>query len=38
MSEHNEISRRKFLQTAAVAPFAASAVAAMQKSVPVVSS
>ena len=35
MSEHNEISRRKFLQTAAVAPFAASAVAAMQKSVPV---
>jgi sugar phosphate isomerase/epimerase len=35
MSEHNEISRRKFLQTAAVAPFAVSAVAAMQKSVPV---
>ena len=35
MSEHNEISRRKFLQTAAVAPFAASAVWAMQKSVPV---
>ena len=35
MSEHNEISRRNFLQTAAVAPFAASAVWAMQKSVPV---
>ena len=35
MSEHNEISRRKFLQTAAVAPFAASAIAAMQKNVPV---
>jgi hypothetical protein len=29
MSEHNEISRRKFLQTAAAAPFAASAVWAM---------
>jgi sugar phosphate isomerase/epimerase len=35
MSEHNEITRRTFLQIAGTAPFAASALAAMQKNVPV---
>jgi sugar phosphate isomerase/epimerase len=35
MSEHNEITRRTFLQIAGAAPFAASALAVMQKNVPV---
>jgi sugar phosphate isomerase/epimerase len=35
MSEHNEISRRTFLRMAGATPFAASALTAMQKDVPV---